>query len=172
MKASVMVNSGEADAGLLQFDQVYAAYRGSGARIGAPWLLALRAEMLAKMGRFEEGLRTVEEALACVEETGERYHEAEAHRLRGELLVSQGGEDAPARAEAAFRTSLEIARRQGTKMLELRAATSLARLILAHGRGKEAFDELGAVYGWFTEGLDAKDLKEAGALLSKLSGLL
>jgi class 3 adenylate cyclase/predicted ATPase len=172
MKSSIMVDSGAADAGLLQFDHVFAAYRGSGARIGAPWLLALRAEMLAKMGRFEDGLAAVEEALACVRETGECYHEPEVHRLKGELLLSQGGEDAAARAEAAFRTSLEIARAQETKMLELRTATSLARLTLQQGRGKEAFDQLASVYGWFTEGLDSKDLKQAGALLTELSGLL
>ena len=90
MKASILVYKGQKELGLIQFDQVYRAYRESGARVGAPWLLALRGEMLAKNDQTDQGLRAVEEALACIEETGERYHEAEVHRLKGELLLLQG----------------------------------------------------------------------------------
>jgi predicted ATPase len=172
MKASILAEAGQTELGLLQFDQLYRAYRDSGARIGAPWLLALRAEMLAKAKRFDQAVLAVEEALACIEETGERYHEPEVHRLEGELLLLQGKADAVARAEACFQTSLDIARAKNMKMLELRSATSMAKLYLKAGRAKEAFDLLGSIYSWFDEGLESKDLEEASGLLNTLSGLL
>ena len=172
MKASILVDAGQTEPGLLQFDQVYRAYRESGARIGAPWLLTLRGEMLAKINQFDQGLLAVEEALSCIEETGERYHEAEVHRLKGELLLSQGKADAVARAEVCFQTSLDLARARQTKMLELRAANSMAKLYLDEGRPKEAVDVLGTIYACFSEGLESRDLADAGDLLTRLSGLL
>ena len=172
LKASIMVNAGQTEPGLLQFDKVYRAYRESGARIGVPWLLALRGEMLAKNKQFDQGLLAVEEASTCIEETGERYHEAEVHRLKGELLLLQAKAGAVARAEVCFQTSLDIARVRQTKMLELRAATSLAQLYVEEGRCKEAFDVLGAIYAWFNEGLESRDLKDASNLLVRLSGVL
>jgi class 3 adenylate cyclase/tetratricopeptide (TPR) repeat protein len=172
MKASILVYKGQKELGLIQFDQVYRAYRESGARVGAPWLLALRGEMLAKNDQTDQGLRAVEEALACIEETGERYHEAEVHRLKGELLLLQGKADAAALAEVCFQTSLDVARGRQTKTLELRAATSMAKLYLGEGRWKEAFDVLGTIYAWFSEGLESRDLADASDLLVRLSGLL
>ena len=172
MKASILVDAGQKELGLLQFDQVYRAYRESGARIGAPWLLALRGEMLAKNNQVEQALAAVEDALSCIEETDERYHEAEVHRLKGELLLLQGKADASARAEACFQTSLDVAGRGQTKMLELRAATSMAKLYLGGGRPKEAADVLGPIYAWFSEGLQSRDLVDAGDLLTRLSGSL
>ena len=102
MKSSVLFDAGERALGLLQFDNVYRAYQESGAKIGVPWLLALRGEMLAKNNQIEEALLAVEEALSCIEETGERYHEAEVYRLKGELLLSQANADAAARAGSLF----------------------------------------------------------------------
>jgi class 3 adenylate cyclase/tetratricopeptide (TPR) repeat protein len=172
IKASLLVEGGQSELGLLQFDRVYRAYRQSGARIGEPWLLALHGEMLAKVGQYDQGLLALEEALACVEETGERYHEAEIHRLKGELLLLQRKPGAPGAAEACFLTSLELARTKQAKMLELRAATSLAKLYTDKGREKEAFDALGTVYAWFDEGLESRELKDVSDLLIRLSGLL
>ncbi len=172
MKSSILFEAGQTELGLLQFDKVYRAYHESGARIGAPWLLALRGEMLAKNNQFEQGLLTFEEALSCIEETGECYHEAELHRLKGELVLLQGKADAVAQAEVCFQTSLDVARRRQTKMLELRAATSMAKLYLGVGRWKEAFDLLGTIYAWFSEGLKSRDLADASNLLVRLSGLL
>ena len=107
------------------------------------------------------------EALVHVEHTGERYYEAEIHRLKGELLLQQNS-DNQAEAETCFHHALEIARNQQAKSFELRAATSLARLWQQQGKRQEAHDLLAPVYGWFTEGFDTADLKDAKALLHEL----
>ncbi len=106
--------------------------------------------------------------MAIVESTGERYLEAELHRLQGELLLDRSpGDHGP--AEAAFQEALSIARAQQARSLELRAATSLARLWQTEGKPTEAHDLLAPVYGWFTEGFDTPDLKDAKALLYDLA---
>src|SRR5262249_31697622 len=106
-------------------------------------------------------------ALVHVEHTGERYYEAEIHRLKGALLLQQSL-DNQAEAETCFHQSLDIARNQQAKSWELRAATSLARLWQQQGRRDEARQVLGDVYNWFTEGFDTADLKDAKALLNEL----
>jgi predicted ATPase len=111
-------------------------------------------------------LTTLREALTLVETTGERYYEAELHRLQGELLL-QAAPDV-ARAEACFQQALDIARRQQAKSLELRAAMSLGRLWQQQGKHQDAYDLLAPVYGWFTEGFDTADLQEAKAILNEL----
>jgi adenylate cyclase len=108
----------------------------------------------------------VDEALNRVEATGERFSEAELHRLKGELLQMQrASED---EIESCFLHALDIARRQEAKSLELRAAMSLARLWQTQGRAMEAHQMLAEIYGWFTEGFDTADLQEAKALLAQL----
>ena len=101
-----------------------------------------------------------------VEETGERHREAELQRLNGELLLALGDE---AGAEASLQKAVEVARRQSAKSWELRATTSLARLWQKQDRRPEARGLLAQVYGWFTEGFDTRDLKEARALLDELA---
>jgi DNA-binding SARP family transcriptional activator len=123
------------------------------------------AQALAKVGRLEQGLSRLEEALAKVEASGERHWEAELYRQRAELLLMQG--DA-AGAEASLETGIEVARRQRAKFWELRATIDLARLWGSQGRREEARQRLGQIYGWFTEGFDTPDLKEAKALLAEL----
>ena len=106
--------------------------------------------------------------MAIVESTGERYFEAELHRLQGELLLDRSpGDHGP--AEGAFQKALSVARAQQAKSLELRAATSLARLWQTQGKDRAAKDLLGETYRWFTEGFDTPDLKDAKALLDELS---
>ena len=107
----------------------------------------------------------LEEALALIETGGERIWEAEVHRIKGELLQSSGkvGE-----AEAAFRQAIAVARRQEAKSWELRATLSLSRLLQKEGRSEEARGLLSEIYGWFTEGFDTPNLKEAKALLEEL----
>ena len=100
--------------------------------------------------------------------SGARGWNAEIHRLRGELTARLPHPD-PAKAEDSFRTTLAIAREQGTRGYELRAVTSLARLWRDQGRRTEARDLLAPLYGWFTEGFDTADLKDAGKLLSELA---
>ena len=107
------------------------------------------------------------EALATVNRTGERYYQAELQRLRGELLLQESQQNCP-EAEACFHTALDGARLQQAKSLELRAATSLARLWQQQGQQTEARELLTPVYEWFTEGFDTADLKDAKALLSEL----
>jgi predicted ATPase len=124
------------------------------------------AEAQAKAGRPEEGLSTLAETLALVEQTDERYAEAEIYRVQAELLLMQGDE---AEAEASLQQAIDIARRQSAKSWELRATTSLARLWQAQGKIDQARQMLAEVYGWFSEGFDTPDLLEAKALLEELS---
>jgi predicted ATPase len=109
----------------------------------------------------------IDEALARVEATDERWWEAEIYRLRGELLLSLAEENA-LDAEACFERAIAIARSQTAKSLELRATTSLARLWQRNDRTAAASALLAPIYGWFTEGFDTADLKEAKALLDEL----
>ena len=108
-----------------------------------------------------------------VEEMDERYFEAELYRLRGELLLMQGDDvEAEAslhQAESCFQHAIEVARHQQAKSWELRATTSLARLWQKQGRVDEARQMLAEIYGWFTEGFDTPDLKEARTLLDELT---
>ena len=131
-----------------------------------PVVLQFLGEAQAKAGHLEQGLATLSEALALVEETGSRHGEAEIHRIQAELLLVQGQDT---KAEASLRRAIEVARRQEAKSWELRATTSLARLWQGQGRRDEARRMLAKVYGWFTEGFDTADLKEAKALLEELS---
>ena len=102
----------------------------------------------------------------AINASNERWWEAEIHRLKGVLLLSQGN---TAESEICFERSIRIARRQRATSLELRAATSLARVWGDQGRRAEARDLLAPVYGWFTEGFDTPDLKDARALLDALN---
>jgi predicted ATPase len=107
----------------------------------------------------------LDDALQIAERTGARWYTAELNRHKGELLLRQGYAEA---AEDLYRKALSIAKEQEAKLWELRAAASLARLRRDQGRHSEARDLLAPVYGWFTEGFDTPDLKEAKALLDEL----
>jgi predicted ATPase len=108
------------------------------------------------------------EAIALAEDTGEHNWDAETWRVRGELLLIGSAPDGR-EAESCFRRGLEVARRQEAKSFELRAATSLSRLWQRQGKPADARQLLGEIYGWFTEGFDTADLKEAKALLEELA---
>jgi predicted ATPase len=159
---------GEATTGIARIRDGLAAYEATGARLSTPLFLTLLAEALALAGKIEEGLAALDDALAKAAVSGERGWDAEIHRLRGELTVRSPYPD-PAKAEDSFRTALAIAREQGTRGYELRAATSLAQLWREQGRRGEARDLLAPLYGWFTEGFDTPDLKDAKALLEELA---
>jgi predicted ATPase len=119
-------------------------------------------------GRIDEALETVADGLTQARETAARFNEAELYRLQGELFLL-GASPRPVDAEASFRQALEISRRQSAKSLELRAATSLGRLLQRQGQREDARRQLAEVYAWFTEGFDTADLKDARALLEALA---
>ncbi len=119
------------------------------------------------MGQPETGLTILAEALTLAGATGVRWYEPERSRLKGELLLQQSP-DNHAEAQACFHYALDLARSQQAKSLELRAATSLARLWQQQGKRNEAYQLLAEVYGWFTEGFGTADLQEAKALLDEL----
>jgi class 3 adenylate cyclase/predicted ATPase len=150
--------------------EALAAYRATGARFQSTYHLVLVAQALAASGRYREGLAALREAAALVEETGERYVEAEIHRLQGNLVLAEGG-DGAAVAEACYLKALDVARMQEARSLELRAACDLGRLWAERGERVRAARLLTPVYDWFTEGFDTTDLKEAKALLDKLTEL-
>jgi DNA-binding winged helix-turn-helix (wHTH) protein/predicted ATPase len=138
-------------------------WRGAGLRIVEPYLLALLSEACLRAGRIESAGERLAEARAQVEKSGERWWEAELHRLEGEVLLAAAGDgDRGDRAEACFRRALEVAGRQGATSLELRAALSLSRL----GNSPDAHQRLGEVVGRFTEGHDTADLRAAQTQLS------
>ncbi|MBZ5615736.1 MAG: AAA family ATPase [Acidobacteriia bacterium] len=137
-----------------------------GAEGARPQMQAISAETLWHAGRTEEALQAVEDGLAASSRNGDNFYDAELWRLKGELLKMQ---DKSAEAESCFQKAVEIAREQAAKSLELRACTSLVRLWQKQGRQTEARSLLGEIYGWFTEGFDTADLREAAALLEELA---
>jgi predicted ATPase len=140
------------------------AFRASGVEYARPYFLALLAEQYRKAGDVEQGMSVLAEGLATADARGERWCEAELHRTKGELLLLRG-EDVE--AEAAFSRALAVAHSQEAKSLELRAATSLARLWQTQGKPAEARQLLVEIYGWFSEGFDTPDLRDARALLDQ-----
>jgi TOMM system kinase/cyclase fusion protein len=159
---------GQGAEGLAQMCQGLSAFRATGAEGRRTCFLALLAEGYRGTGEVKEGLSVLAEALAAAHNRGERYCEAELHRLKGELLLLQST-DQHAEAEACFHHALAIARRQQAKSLELRAAMSLGRLWQQQGKRMEAHALLAPIYGWFTEGFDTPALREAKGLLDALS---
>jgi predicted ATPase len=158
---------GQVSEGVEQLCRSLEAFRAGGAELLLPWYLAMLAEACVKAGRTEEASVALTEALATAARTGERHNEAELHRLSGELLVERVRSDSS--AEQCFRTAIEIARQQKAKSWELRATMSLARLLAKQDRRDEARAMLADIYGWFTEGFDTADLKDAKALLDQLN---
>jgi predicted ATPase len=122
-----------------------------------------------RANQFDNAFGSLDYALRFVEQSGERYYEAELHRLRGELLLAGGRASDEEEIQGYFRKAIEVARQQDARSWELRAATSLARLLAKQGRRDEARTILADIYGWFTEGFDTRDLKDARSLLDELS---
>jgi class 3 adenylate cyclase/predicted ATPase len=160
------VKNGDVAKGISLLRSGSIAYRASGAVTMMPCFLALLAGACEIAGQIEEGLTQLDDGLQVVERTGEHQFAAELNRHKGRLLVRQGHTEA---AEEQYRKALSIAREQEAKLWELRAAASLARLRRDQGRRAEARDLLAPVYGWFTEGFDTQDLKDAKALLDELA---
>ncbi len=168
LEGAVLAGQGQHADGVKRIREGLDAYRATGAAFQTTHHLILLAEALGGAGSVEEGLEALANAAAQAEKSGERYCEAEIHRLRGELLLAQSAGN-QAEAEQSLRQALDVARRQEAKSLELRAASSLARLWQRQGRGNDARDLLAPVYDWFSEGFDTADLQDAKALLDELA---
>ena len=133
-----------------------------------PLVLSYLTRAYAELGQFDDAWRSISDAMTAVETTKERLWEAEVNRMAGEIALKlpQLG---PSQAEAYFERALSVARAQQAKSWELRAAMSMARLWRGRAKRNEARDLLAPVYGWFTEGFDTLDLKEAKTLLDELA---
>jgi predicted ATPase len=136
----------------------------TGTKTMRPMFCALLAGAYGQVGRLDLAWQILSDALDAIEESGQRYYEAETYRFKGELHLREAPPDVE-QAVACFQRALDIARRQQARSWELRAAMSLAGLWRDQGKRAEAHDLLAPVYGWFTEGFDTLDLKEAKTLL-------
>jgi predicted ATPase len=143
------------------------SWRSTGSTYLVPHLSSYLARAYAELGQFDDAWRSIYEAMSTVETTKERLFEADIYRAAGEIALKSPERDA-GKAEAYFKRSLTVSRQQRAKSWELRAAMSMARLWRDQGKREEARELLAPVYGWFTEGFDTRDLKEAKALLEEL----
>jgi class 3 adenylate cyclase/predicted ATPase len=143
-------------------------WQSTGARVWIPFYLSLVTEAHAAIGQFDDAWRCIGEATTAIQTTKEKWREAEVHRVAGEIALMSPEPDAT-KARAYFERALAVARQQNAKSWELRAAMSMARLWRDQGKREVARDLLAPVYGWFTEGFDTLDLKQAKALLDELT---
>ena len=158
---------GDLEAGAAAVQESLATLRAIGFDVRRSYYLALLADTCRRGRRPEAGQSAIAEAFAFADDSGERWWEAELHRLRGELALVQSTEN-HTEAEACFQQALKVAQGQSAKAFELRAATSLARLWADQGERQKAHDLLAPIHDWFTEGFDTADLKDAKALLDEL----
>jgi class 3 adenylate cyclase/predicted ATPase len=168
LKGLVLAQTGEARAAVGTIESGIAAFRAIGSTVTLPLYLCGLASAYAETGNINEAGRCIAGAVKAMETTKERQWEAEICRVAGEIALRSSQPDLEA-AQAHFERALKVARAQQTKSLELRAATSMARLWRDQGKQDEARELLAPVYGWFTEGFDTLDLKEAKALLNELA---
>jgi predicted ATPase len=133
-----------------------------------PIWLSHFARACGELGQFDDAWSYIGEAVTAVETTKETWYEADIHRIAGEIALMSPKRDA-AKAEACFERALAVARAQQAKSWELRAATSIARLWRDQGKGDEARELLAPIYGWFTEGFETFDLKQARTLLTEVA---
>ncbi len=133
-----------------------------------PWWLAMLATAHADLGQFDEASKCIKEAIIAVEASKETWAEAEVSRIAGKIALWAPEHNATT-AQAYFERALAVARQQQAKSWELRAAMSMARLWRDQGKPQQARELLAPIYGWFTEGFDTLDLKEARALLDELA---
>ena len=164
-----LAHQGHLDDGIAQLRRGIDQNLATGAKVGRSWFLVMLAELYAMNRQWDLGLEAVAQALAHVDETDERYYEAEAYRLKGELLSARGGGANAHDAEACFRRAIYVAAGQHAKAWELRASTSLARLWHASDRSADARHLLTGTYEWFTDGIDVPDLREARKMLADLA---
>jgi predicted ATPase/DNA-binding winged helix-turn-helix (wHTH) protein len=159
---------GQPEPGIREIQRGLAACRATGAVVDHPYFLALLADACRRAGRLAEGLEVLEEACSLAHASRGFFYEAELHRLRAALLLRSQPNDDDREAETGFLQALELAGKQGARSLELRAAMSLGRLWYDQGKHRKAREMLAGPYGWFTEGLETADLRQARVLLEQM----
>jgi class 3 adenylate cyclase/predicted ATPase len=171
LRGWVLAREGDPEEGMAEMRRGFAAQLATGAELLRPWWLSLIAEACEQTGAVQQGLELLDEAERAMERSHERYWEAEIHRRRGHLLLAAPGSldgEGIRSPEECFLRAQEIARRQGARSLELRAAVSLSRLWHAEGRKREAREFLAPIYQWYSESRETPDLRAAAALLTEL----
>ena len=166
-RGCVLAQTGKAADAIQVINAEIAGLRAIGATTWGTAYLSHLALAYAALGKFDDAWRCIGEAITAVQTTKEGWYQAEVNRLAGEIALKSPEPDAP-KAGGYFERALAVARQQQAKSWELRAAMSLARLWRDQGKVSEARELLAPVYGWFTEGFDTRDLKEAKALLEEL----
>ncbi|SDH76780.1 Predicted ATPase [Bradyrhizobium sp. Rc2d] len=162
-----LAEAGDFDTGIAQIREGLTMWQATGAGFLVPYFRSLLAQVHGRSGAVNEGLDLITEAIDRVEKTGERWFEAELHRIKGELMLRLPRPD-PTAAEAQFGHAAATAHQQGAKLWELRAATCLARLWIEQRRRDEAHDLLSPLYGQFAEGFETPDLRAARAVLQEI----
>ena len=161
--------AGDLESGIARMRRNTEELKAAGSEYIIDRCLSFIATALGRLKKFEGARRTVDEAFEFIEKSGQRFYEAELHRLRGELLWAEDMSN-DNEAQECFHVAIDVARNQHAKSWELRATTSLARLMRDLNRHDEGRVPLKEIYGWFTEGFDTPDLKDARALLEELDG--
>jgi predicted ATPase len=167
-RGAALGEQGRGDEAIRLIRESLGRMRAMGNELLRSFWLVLMAKEYARVGSPGEGLLLLDEASDTVNRTEERYCEAELYRLKGELLLQRALADSAVEAAACFHQAIDVARGQGAKSLELRAVMSLARLWQMQGKNEEGRKMLADIYGWFTEGFDTADLKDARVLLDQL----
>jgi predicted ATPase len=168
LRGEALAKRGRGEEVIAQLRRSAKVAEGSGGRLFETYRLRVQADVCLTAQRPEEGFAAVDRAIACMSESGERFLEAEVRRLQGQLLLIQDASNT-SQADRSFSDAIEVARRQSAKAFELRAATSVARLLQREGKKEDARRTLDEIYRWFTEGFDTADLKDAKTLLDELS---
>jgi class 3 adenylate cyclase/predicted ATPase len=164
----ILALTGQASDAVRMIKSGITAWASTGSTLNMPLHLRYLAMAYAELGQLDDASRCVETAMTTMETTKERCWEAEVNRIAGEIALKSAEPDTK-KAQAYFERAIAVARQQQAKSLELRAAVSLARLWRSQGKQQQARELLAPVYGWFTEGFDTRDLKEAKALLEELA---
>jgi predicted ATPase len=167
IQGCVLASTGKASIAVQMISSGITAWRSTGSTVLIPLSLSYLTRAYAELGKFDDAQRCIDEAMAAMETTKESWCEAEVYRVTGEIALMSPEPDA-AKAEAFLERALAVARAQQAKSWELRAAMSMARLWRDQGKPQRARELLAPVYGWFIEGFDTLDLKQARALLDEL----
>jgi predicted ATPase len=166
-KGWAMATRDGAENGITFMQQALGLLDAKNVGIHVPYFMSLLAQIHARVGNLPSALALCREALERLERTEQHIWLAELHRIDGEVRRAAG--HPLSNVEDCFNTALDVSRKQGARMFELRASTTLARLWRDRGANREARDLLTPVYAWFTDGFDTVDLKASNALLAELS---